>query len=147
VRIEQVTNTFSDPAQVYAYGVRTVIEAATADLRWRQLLNRPEVIAEAMYRCHGPFAIRDLENAARAGRFTLTDARLTFRLACYAIIGVSFAIAQGEVPVTSIEAAVVRLLCMAGVSEMDAEALARRPRPPLAPESHPALSPADAGSR
>ena len=147
VRIEQVTNTFSDPAQVYAYGVRTVIEAATADLRWRQLLNRPEVIAEAMYRCHGPFAIRDLENAARAGRFTLTDASLTFRLACYAIIGVSFAIAQGDIPAASIEAAVVRLLCMAGLSESDAEALARRPRPALAAESHPALSPADAGSR
>ena len=98
MRIEEVTNKFADPAQVYAFGVRTVIEAATADLRWRQLLNRPEVIAEAMFRCHGPFAIRDLENAAGAGRFSLTDARLTFRLACYAIVGVSVAIAQGEMP-------------------------------------------------
>jgi AcrR family transcriptional regulator len=30
LRIEAVTNTFSDPAQVYAFGVRTVIEAAPA---------------------------------------------------------------------------------------------------------------------
>ncbi len=137
VRIEEVTSRFADPAQVYAFGVRTVIEAATADLRWRQLLNRPEVIAEAMFRCHGPFAIRDLETAARAGRFTLTDARLTFKLACYAMVGISVAIAQGEMPTSVIEAAVVRLLCMAGLSEADAVELARRPRPPLSPEKRP----------
>jgi AcrR family transcriptional regulator len=134
VRIEEVTNKFADPAQVYAFGVRTVIEAATADLRWRQLLNRPEVIAEAMFRCHGPFAIRDLENAARAGRFSLTDARLTFKLACYAIVGVSVAIAQGEMPASAIEPAVVRMLCMAGLTEAEAVELAGRPRPPLSPE-------------
>ena len=96
VRIAEVGDTFADPAQVYAYGVRTVIDAATGDLRWRQLLNRPEVIAEAMFRIHGPFAIRDIENAVRAGRFTLPDARLNFKLACYAIVGVSVAIVQGE---------------------------------------------------
>lgn len=39
-RIEKVTNTFSDPAQVYAFGIRNVIETATQDVRWRQLLNR-----------------------------------------------------------------------------------------------------------
>ncbi len=137
VRIEEAASGFADPAQVYAYGVRTVIEAATEDLRWRQLLNRPEVIAEAMFRCHGPFAIRDLETAVRAGRFTLTDARLNFKLACYAIVGVSVAIAQGEMPASAIEAAVVRLLCMAGLTESDAVELARRPRPPLAPETAP----------
>jgi AcrR family transcriptional regulator len=137
VRIEDVTNHFSDPAQVYAYGVRTVIEAATGDLRWRQLLNRPEVIAEAMFRCHGPFAIRDLENAARAGRFTFPDARLTFKLACYAIVGVSLSITQEEMSADVIEPAVVRLLCMAGLSEADAVDLARRPRPPMAPEARP----------
>jgi AcrR family transcriptional regulator len=131
LRIDEVGNSFTDPAQVYAYGVRTVIDAATGDLRWRQLLNRPEVIAEAMFRCHGPFAIRDLERAVRAGRFTLTDARLTFKLACYAIVGVSVAIVRGEMSADAIEPAVVRMLCMAGLAEADAVALARRPTPPL----------------
>lgn len=137
VRIDQVGASFDDPAQVYAYGVRTVIEAATQDLRWRQLLNRPEVIAEAMYRCHGPFATRDLENAARAGRFTFPDAKLTFKLACYAIVGVSVAITRGEMEPEVVEPSVVRLLCMAGLSEADATALARKPRPELPPEWRP----------
>ena len=92
VRIERVTDTFSDPAQVYAFGVRSVIEAATGDMRWRQLLNRPEVIAEAMYRCMGPFAIRDLKNATSAGRLNAVNAELTWKMATYAIIGVSRAI-------------------------------------------------------
>jgi AcrR family transcriptional regulator len=30
-RIEAVTNTFSDPAQVYAFGIRNVMRAATSD--------------------------------------------------------------------------------------------------------------------
>ena len=137
VRIAEVGASFADPAQVYAYGVRTVIDAATGDLRWRQLLNRPEVIAEAMFRCHGPFAIRDLENAARAGRFALSDARLTFKLACYAIVGVSVAIVKGEMSPEAIEPAAVRLLCMAGLGEAEAVELARRPRPPLSPEKRP----------
>ena len=58
-RIEKVTNTFDDPAQVYAFGIRTVLETATQDVRWKQLLNRSEVIADATFRRMGPFAIRD----------------------------------------------------------------------------------------
>src|SRR6516164_3608616 len=44
-RIEAVTDTFADPAQVYAFGVRNVMRAATSDQRWRWLLKRSEVIA------------------------------------------------------------------------------------------------------
>jgi AcrR family transcriptional regulator len=40
LRIEQVTDGFTDPAQVYAFGIRTVLETATTDVRWKQLLYR-----------------------------------------------------------------------------------------------------------
>ena len=53
-RIEAVTNSFSDPAQVYAFGIRNVMKAAISDQRWRWLLRRSEVIAGAMYRVMGP---------------------------------------------------------------------------------------------
>jgi AcrR family transcriptional regulator len=135
LRIEAVTNTFDDPAQVYAFGVRTVIEAATGDLRWKQLLPRADVIANAMFRCMGPFAMRDLDNATKAGRFKIRDATVTWKLASYSIIGVSLAITQGTLPETVKEEAVVRLLCMAGLSESDAVELAKRPRPALPPEN------------
>jgi AcrR family transcriptional regulator len=65
-RIEAVTDTFSDPAQVYAFGVRTVMRTAIEDIRWKQLLNRSEMIADAVYRVMGPFALRDIANARAA---------------------------------------------------------------------------------
>jgi len=135
LRIEAVTDTFDDPAQVYAFGVRTVIEAATGDLRWKQLLSRSEVIANAMFTCMGPFAIRDLENATKAGRFKVADARLTWKMASYAIIGVSLAVTQGLLPESVIDETVVRLLCMTGIGEAEAIKLSTLPRPPLPPES------------
>jgi AcrR family transcriptional regulator len=135
LRIEAVTNTFSDPAQVYAYGVRMVLESATGDRRWKQLLYRAEVIADAIFNCHGPFAIRDIENAVKAKRYKVKDARLTFKLACFAMIGASSAINQGIVSKTAIGETVVRLLCMNGVSEAEAIELASRPCPPLPPEN------------
>lgn len=131
LRIEAVTNTFADPAQVYAFGVRTVIEAATGDIRWKQLLYRSEVMADAMYRCMGPFAIRDLENATKAGRFKVADAQLTWRMATHAIVGVSLAATQGHLTDDVQQETVVRLLCMTGIGEAEAIDLANRKRPPL----------------
>ena len=132
LRIEQVTNTFDDPAQVYAFGVRTVIDTAVSDLRWQQLLHRSEVIANAMFRQMGPFAMRDLENATRAGRFQVTDTTVTWKLATHAIVGFALAVTQDELPDSAADEAVTRLLCMAGLGMADAVELASRDRPALA---------------
>lgn len=130
-RIEKVTDTFSDPGQVYAFGVHTVIEAATGDVRWKQLLNRSEVIADAMYRQMGPFAMRDLEKATRAGRFRVEDANVTFRMATHAIIGVALSITNGDLPASAAEEALIGILCMTGIGRDEAIELARRERPAL----------------
>lgn len=145
LRIEAVTDTFSDPAQVYAFGVRTVIEAATGDIRWKQLLNRAEVIADAMFRCMGPFAIRDLENATKAGRFKVADAPLTWKMATYSIVGVSLAVTRGDLPHSVIQETVVRLLCATGIGEAEAIELAARPRPALPREQPSARRGRDTG--
>lgn len=134
LRIEVATAEFKDPAQVYAFGVRTVFESAIGDRRWKQLLHRAEVIANAMFNCMGPFAIRDIEKATAAGRFKVKDARLTFKLASFAIIGASRAVTLGIFPASAIDETIVRLLCMNGMSESEAIELANRPRPALPPE-------------
>jgi AcrR family transcriptional regulator len=131
LKIEKVTDTFDDPGQVYAFGIRTVIDTATSDLRWRQLLNRSEVMANAMFRQMGPFAIRDLENATGAGRFKVDDAALTWKMATHAIVGVALSVTAGELPVSVIDNCVVRLLCMTGIGRDDAVDLANRDRPAL----------------
>ncbi|MDE2446978.1 MAG: TetR/AcrR family transcriptional regulator [Alphaproteobacteria bacterium] len=135
IRIDTVIFTFADPAQYYAFGIRTVLEAATRDRRWKQLLYRSEVIANAIYNSMGPFAIRDLENATKAGRFKITDAKLTFKLACFATIGAALDITKRVLPPSAIDETVVRLLCMNGLSQEEATELASRPCPPLPPEN------------
>lgn len=134
LRIEEVTNTFEDPAQVYAFGIRTVLDTATSDVRWAQMLNRSEVIADAMFRIMGPFAIRDLRLASQAGRFEVSNAELVWRLTTHALIGASLAITTGQIPANASDQIVVRLLCMTGIGANAAVELAGRHRPALKPE-------------
>src|SRR5207248_4799543 len=101
LRIEETTKGFTDPAQVYAFGIRTVLETATTDVRWKQLLSRSEVIADALFRRMGPFAIRDLRRAADAGRFKIPNAELVWRMTTHAIVGVSLAMTTGTLTVQS----------------------------------------------
>lgn len=131
LRIQAVTDGFKDPAEVYAFGLRTVIHAATHDPHWRQLLYRSEVLASAMFDRMGPFAMRDLRNANEAGRFRVADPAVTFRMASYAIVGVALAIAEGDLPESAVEEAIISLLSMTGIGRAEAEDLARRDRPPL----------------
>jgi AcrR family transcriptional regulator len=126
-RIEAVTNNFSDPAQVYAFGIRNVMKAATTDQRWRWLLRRSEVIADAMYRVMGPYAIRDIRNAIAAGRYRVEDAELAWRQATHAIVGFSLAVCDLHVAPSKIDEAVVNLLGMVGVARDEAWEIAKRP--------------------
>jgi AcrR family transcriptional regulator len=134
-RIEAVTNTFEDPGQVYAFGIRTVMETATTDHRWRWLLRRSEVIADAMYRIMGPYAIRDIRNAVASGRYRTEDPALAWRMATHAIVGYSLAICDRKIEPDKIDEAVVNLLGMVGVPRDEAWEIARRPTPELADEA------------
>ncbi len=136
LHIQEVTDTFEDPAQVYAYGIRTVLDTATNDVRWAQMLNRSEVIADAMFRMMGPFAIRDLRLASQAGRFEVSNAELVWRLTTHALIGGGLAITTGQLPASASDQIIVRLLCMTGIGANAAVELASRPRPSLKPEKN-----------
>jgi AcrR family transcriptional regulator len=133
-RIEAVTNNFSDPAQVYAFGIRNVMKAATTDQRWRWLLRRSEVIADAMYRVMGPYAIRDIRNAVAAGRYRVEGAELAWRQATHAIVGFSLAVCDRHLAPANIDEAVVNLLGMVGVARDEAWEIAKRPCPELPSE-------------
>ncbi|MFN3657359.1 MAG: TetR/AcrR family transcriptional regulator [Pseudolabrys sp.] len=133
-RIEAVTDTFADPAQVYAFGIRNVMKAATTDHRWRWLLRRSEVIAAAMYQVLGPYAIRDIKNAVAAGRYRAEDPELAWRLATHAIVGFSLAVCDNKIAPDKIDESVVNLLGMVGVPREEAWELARRPSPELPQE-------------
>ncbi len=132
LRIEEVTGAFEDPADIYAFGIRTVLETATTDVRWKQMLYRSEVISDALFRRMGPFAIRDLRRAADAGRFQVPNPELVWRMTAHAIVGISLAITTDAVPLDTMDQIVVRLLCMTGIGAEAAIELSTRPRPVLA---------------
>lgn len=134
IRIETVTATFVDPAQTYAFGVRTLMHIATSDPRWRRLLDRSEVIADALFRRMGPFAIRDLRMAQDAGRFQLDDPALLWRLTSSGIIGFAYHVTTGRLPASAFEDSLTYLLGMTGIGRDEAQKLARQPYPPLPPE-------------
>jgi hypothetical protein len=133
-RIEAVTNGFTDPAQVYAFGIRNVMIAATTDQRWRWVLRRSEAIAGAMYRVMGPYAIRDIRNAVSAGRYRVEDPELAWRQASHAIAGFSLAVSDKTILPVKMDEAVVNLLGMVGVRRGEAWEIARRPCPSLPAE-------------
>lgn len=133
MRIESVTDTFDDPAQVYAFGIRKVLDTATTDPRWEHMLNRTEVMADAMFRVMGPFAIRDLRMASQANRFRVSNPELVWRLTTQAIIGAGLSITKGEVPASAKNQIITRLLCMTGIDLDGASELAARPLPELPP--------------
>lgn len=131
LRIETLTATVNDPAEVYAFGIRTVLDTATTDLNWRQMLYRSEVIADALFRRMGPFAIRDLRRAIDAGRFSVPDPELVWHLTAHAIVGVSLAITTDRMSPDIKDEVVIRLLCMTGIGIDTATSLAASPRPDL----------------
>lgn len=125
-RIEVTTNAFADPAEVYAYGIRTVLRVATENPNWRQMLHRNEVVADATYRMMGPFAIRDLRLAVAAGRMSCADPALTWQMASTVLMGASLAIVTGRLPAASKSHVIEGLLCMTGLPPDTAKDLATR---------------------
>ncbi|QOL81837.1 TetR/AcrR family transcriptional regulator [Pseudooceanicola spongiae] len=134
LRVETATGDFADPAHVYAVALLTVLETATNDERWRQLLNRSGIVADVMFRRIGPFAIDLLKQGAGSGRLSPGDAALTWRLTTHAIVGIGLSVSHGDLPASAMSDAAVRLLCMVGLSAEVAQDLAARPLPTLPPE-------------
>ncbi|WP_322044010.1 helix-turn-helix domain-containing protein [Paraburkholderia sp. J67] len=129
LRIERATAGLADPMEVYAFGIRTVLEAATTDARWKEMLYRSEVIADALFRRMGPFAIRDLRNAIGAGVFSMAEPELVWHLTAHAIVGASLAITTDRLSGGLKDEIVGRLLCMTGIGIDAATEIAARPRP------------------
>ncbi|MBB6123086.1 TetR/AcrR family transcriptional regulator [Sphingobium subterraneum] len=133
-RIEAVTDTFDDPGLIYAYGIRNVMLATVEDTRWRKLLNRSEVMADAMFRVMGPYAIRDIEAARAAGRYAVSNAELVWRMTTHAIMGFGLEVSHGALGLAALDDSVAALLGMVGVSPEAAREIVQRDWPRLPPE-------------
>lgn len=134
-QIRAVTDTFSDTAQAFAYGVRTVMEIAVTDQRWRRLLAQPDVVADVWTEAFGPFGKVDIRRAATAKRYKVGDIDLVWVQAIWAIVAVCVSIVRGEWETKDVDRildeATVNILCMVGVDRTAAKKIVARPRVPL----------------
>lgn len=138
-RVEIATCDYTDPARIYAVALRTVMETAASDPRWKQLLDRAGIVADVMYRRLGPLASDLLRRGQEAGRFGAghlgdDDPAMTWMLSTHAIVGSALAVYRGDLRAADLPAATVRLLCLAGLPPDEAQALIRQPMPALPPE-------------
>lgn len=134
-RIRTITDTFEDPGQVFAYGIRCLMEAGKSDKTWRFLLARPDVMTDVMMRVFGRYAKVDIAKAVSAKRYDVDNIDLAWRQAVWAVVAVCVALATSQYEDDEIEKilteAVVNLLCMFGLPRPTAKEIANRPRPPL----------------
>jgi hypothetical protein len=89
------------------------------------------IIADAMYRVMGPYAIRDIRNAVAAGRYQVEDPELAWRQATNATVSFGLAVCDRNIIPGKIDEAVVNLLGMVGVNCDEAWEVAKRPCPEL----------------
>lgn len=134
LRVESATAGYEDAARIYAVTLMTVLETATSDARWKQLLNRSGIVADVMFRRMGPFTIDLLSRAKATGRLQAGDPELTWRLSTHAIVGFGLAVIRKEVAPVSLPTAAIRLMSLAGLDASEAEDLLSKPRPTLPPE-------------
>lgn len=125
-RIEFVTDSFDDPGLVYAFGIRSVMRATIEDKRWQQLLKRAEVVADAMFRIMGPYAIRDIEAARDQGRYVVRNPELVWRMTTHAIVGFGLEVSRGSMTMAMLDESVIALLGMVGVSPDQASEIVSR---------------------
>lgn len=133
-RIEFVTDTFDDPGLVYAFGIRSVMCATIEDKRWQQLLKRAEVMADAMFRIMGPYAIRDIEAARVRGRYVVRNPELVWRMTTHAIVGFGLEVSHGSMTMAMLDESVIALLGMVGVSPDEGSKIVNRKWPQLPSE-------------
>ncbi|PJE30407.1 transcriptional regulator, TetR family [Pseudooceanicola antarcticus] len=134
LRVESATAGYEDAARIYAITLMTMLETATSDPRWQQLLNRSGIVADVMFRRMGPFTIDLLSRAKASGRLQAGDPELTWRLSTHAIVGFGLAVIRKEVAPVSLPTAAIRLMSLAGLDASEAESLLSKPRPTLPPE-------------
>ena len=124
-RIRKVTETLNDPGQLYAFGCRTVMQVASRDPRWRWLLKRTDVLADAMIRAFGRYGRDDMRQAIKAGRYKVENEELAWRMTIWCLVGVSVNLHNEQLSVVEaeavIDAAVVNILCMLGMDQAEAK--------------------------
>lgn len=132
-QIREVTDTFDDTAQAFAYGVRTVMDIAVTDPRWRRMLQQPDSIADVWTSAFGPYGTTDIRRAVAARKYRVDDVNLVWTQAIWAMVAACLMVIRGGMTRRAasrlLDESTVNILCMVGVDRTAAKAIVARPMP------------------
>jgi len=132
-RIHKVTKAFKDPADVYAYRIRSMMKECAESRTSDRLLSRAVVVADVFFDVMGPIAIGDLNKASSSGFFKVDNPELTWRLMTHAIIGFGIEVRKQHISIEAIDECLVKLLGLSGVGSDVAARIATKKWPDLPP--------------
>jgi AcrR family transcriptional regulator len=126
----------TDPVRIVANSVRFVIREMTTNSMWRWWLARLDLLVDRMRIGFGPFGLRDIERAVRAGQYHLIagDPQLAWSHLVWLIAAAGTDIVGGHVPAERERAcaeAVLRVMGVEHAAATMATAAALLPSPTL----------------
>lgn len=146
--LDELVKDVADPAKAVAFSVRHALLRAAREPLWGQFLLREGYSPRALTRGLGQFLLRDLRKGIAAGRFKAPDLLLSFAAVGGTVLA-AISVQQLAGSESSPQAALIRqlgmrlgdvpertaavVMTMLGLSQKEAEAIARLPLPsPLA---------------
>jgi AcrR family transcriptional regulator len=146
--VSRIAETVADPAEVLAASIRLVALRARAEPVWGRFLLRSTTSMRNLSRGMGAYLLRDLQRGLASGRFHSDDPLITLLTVGGAAVGAITAEVElatrgaetrrtarqlgfdtGHIPERAASAALRAL----GIPAAEADAIARRPLPPLDP--------------
>jgi AcrR family transcriptional regulator len=136
-RLDALTESIADPAEVVAVSVRYVVRAIREDRLWNWFVLGSSMPHENLRECVAISATRDFQRGRDEGRFEWNDAPVLAAFISGAILGVLSDPATSDLRGDTAEKVAELLLVTLGVPRAEAIGIARRRLPPLAPEGRP----------
>lgn len=130
-RLDRIREIEDDPAAVFAFSLRHLVNLASEDELWGWMVVRLGVAHPQLLEILGPRANRDLRIGVDAGRFSTSDVDVATACVFGALISaLHLALTNSPRAGLGIEFA-QNMLCMVGVPSREATEVASRELPPL----------------
>ena len=134
-RLDALTESIEDAAEVYSFSLRHLMHTAVSDPVWGWFVVRLGIVQEGLLSTLGPRASRDIQKGVDSGRFDVADVGLASAMTFGALLAVMHDYLKGDRAEDPSEQYTESLLRMVGIPAAEARRIAMAPLPEL-----PALS-------
>ncbi len=137
-RLDKLANKMTDPAEIYAFSLRYLMQTAVSDPVWGWFMVKLGIAQDGLLAALGPRASRDIKLGVDSGRFKIDDIALASAMTFGSLLAVMHNYLNGQLDGDPSGGYAAALLRMVGLSAEEADDIATRKMPPL-----PKLTPAE----